>query len=208
MRMNRRNLILVGAVVLVAAGFLLVRQKSWDVANYPSRGTEIVAFGDSLVSGVGSESGGGFVTMLSKEIGMPIANLGRSGDTTADGLARIDEVLARDPKVVMVLLGGNDFLRGVPKEQTFANIDEIARLIEEKGAIVLLLGIQGGIFSDDYENRFEAVAKRRRTAYVSNVLDDVVFDRSLMSDSIHPNDKGYRIIADRILPELRKLVSP
>lgn len=96
------------AVIFLGVYYFLSAE---PVTNYPSRGVDVIAFGDSLVAGVGSTEGNDFVSLLSKEINKPITNLGRSGDTTADGVSRLKELDAYKPKVVIVLLGGNDYLK-------------------------------------------------------------------------------------------------
>jgi len=148
-----------------------------------------------------------YVTQLSQEISVPIINAGVSGDTTEDALDRLeDDVLNKDPKVVLVLLGGNDYLLRVPKEETFNNLGVIIDRIQEKGGVVLLLGVRGGLFKDFYEEDFEKLAKEKGAAYVSNVLDEVLGNRDLMADQIHPNRNGYAEIASRIAPVLESLL--
>lgn len=195
------------ALIPAAAATLwfAARGEEARVTNYPPQGKGIVAFGDSLVEGVGAPDGEDFVSALSAKLGAPIANLGRSGDTTEDGLKRIDEAAGRKPGVVILLLGGNDFLRKVPKERTFANLAAIIDRLHASGAVVVLLGVRGGIFKDEYESRFEALAERYGTAYVPDVLDGIITDRSLMSDAIHPNAEGYRRIAEKVLPALERV---
>lgn len=167
---------------------------------------KIVAFGDSLVQGVGATEGGDFVSLVSAEIGRPIVNLGKSGDTTRSALTRLDLVLAENPDVVILLLGGNDYLQRIPKEETFANIGTIISRVQEKGAAILLLGVRGGAIRDTYEAGFAKLARTYQTGYVSNVLDGLLNDRTLMSDAIHPNNAGYKIIADRVAKELRESI--
>ena len=193
----------VAAAVLLAGWFLFVRER--PITNYPSTGTDIIAFGDSLVSGVGS-SGGGFVELLSEQLGMPITNLGVPGDTTATGLARIDELDQYTPKVVMVLLGGNDYLKRIDSSETFSNLALIIEEIHNRGAIVLLLGVRGGLLFDNFDTEFKKLGRTYDVAHVPNVLDGLVENPALMTDRIHPNDAGYAIIAERILPVLRELV--
>ncbi len=193
-------------IALFSFWFFKSRNKI-DVRNYPSSGTQIVAIGDSLVYGMGATSRDkNFVSILSRQIGKPIINLGISGYTTEDGLKRIDELDKYNPKVVILLLGGNDYLRKVPQEETFANLEKIIENIQARGAIVLLLGIKGGIIGDDFKSDFEKLRDRYETAYVSNVLSGLIGNQNYMSDAIHPNDEGYKIIADRIYPVLRSLL--
>lgn len=99
-----------GTLVIVGLLFWLFKPES-TITNYPSEGTEIVAFGDSLIEGVGSTGGSDLVSLLEVAIGMPIKNLGVSGDTTRDGLARIGKVTDINPRVVILLLGGNDAIK-------------------------------------------------------------------------------------------------
>lgn len=192
------------ALAALAGAMLLFRGGDEPIANVGSSGKSVVAFGDSLVEGVGSTKGNDFVSELSRRAGVPIVNMGRSGDTTEDGLARVDDVLRREPKVVIVLLGGNDFLRKVPKAETFRNLGRIIERLQGGGAAVVLLGVRGGVFADEYDSEFRALAKRYRTGFVPDVLKGVITERSLMSDAIHPNDKGYERIAERALPELER----
>jgi len=197
-------LIFVGCVLL--AGYFIFFNVSPTVTNVPSDGTSIVAFGDSLVEGVGASGGKDFVSILSRQIDKPILNLGHRGDTTRDALTRIDEVLEQDPKVVLVLLGGNDYLQQIPETETFENLEQIIQTIHQSGSAVLLLGVRGGILRDNFKGRFAALAKKHRTAYVSDVLDNLLGNQQLMADSVHPNDAGYQVIAKRVQPELEALL--
>jgi lysophospholipase L1-like esterase len=198
--------LLVIGIFALGAAYLFLFTNSDTVTNYPSDGTTVVAFGDSLVEGVGATDGNDFVSVLSRQVGEPIVNLGVRGDTTADALLRLDQVLAQDPKVVMVLLGGNDYLQQIPKTETFANLKQIVTTIHDSGAVVILLGVRGGLLRDGYQGDYEDVAQSLGTAYVPNVLDGLFGNPSYMSDSVHPNDAGYQIIADKVEPVLRDLV--
>lgn len=196
---------LVYGVLFLSLGFLgywLFFSNSESITNYPSNRTTIVAFGDSLVKGVGSTPGNDFVSLLATEINSPIINRGQSGDTTRDGLARIDSVLAENPKIVILLLGGNDFLQKIPPEETFQNLGTMIEKIHQNGAMVLLLGVRGGLLSDSYQKEYKSLAQSYNTAYVPDVLDGVFGHSSLMSDPIHPNDAGYKIIAEKVTPVL------
>lgn len=196
----------VSIIFLSFTTIVVIFFKPSRITNYPSFGKNIVAFGDSLIEGEGSTNESDFVTLLSEEIGEPIINLGVPGNTSEQGLRRIDSVIKQNPKVVLVLFGGNDFLQGVPIEQTFNNIDNIVKKIQDYGSVVILLGIQGGVLTDPYAPYFKAIAKRRGALYVPNVLDKIIGEENLMSDDIHPNNKGYRIIADKVFPYLEKVI--
>lgn len=180
----------------------------WDIKNYPAQsGTTIIAFGDSLVEGIGATEGNDFVSRVGRELNVPIVNVGVQGNTTAHGLARLErDVLSKDPKIVMVLLGGNDFIRRIPKDETFRNLQEIVDRIHAKGAIVVLLGVRGGVLKDIYRADYDEFAKKNKVAYVPNVLSGLLGDMEFMADTVHPNDKGYEVIAKRVAPVLESVL--
>src|SRR6058998_467101 len=128
---KRSHLLAAIAVVLILIIWALWPSRYGRVKNLGSRGTNVIAFGDSLTAGYGAGTGEDYPTRLSALIGEPVINAGVSGDTTGSALARLDaDVLARDPRIVIVGLGGNDFLGGVPIASTDTNLREIVRKIE------------------------------------------------------------------------------
>lgn len=178
-----------------------------SIVNYPpTNAGPIVAFGDSLVSGVGARTEGGFVTMLSEDINEPIVNLGRGGDTTALALSRIDQVIAEEPSIVIILLGGNDYLNRVSKEETFVNLRNIITRLQDEGSVTLLLGVRGGLLRDSYGNDYRDLARETGSAFVPNVLDGLLGESAYMDDAIHPNENGYRTIAQNVYPILREVL--
>ncbi|MBP6858302.1 MAG: arylesterase [Candidatus Pacebacteria bacterium] len=197
-------------LILVIALAIIVATYHWGartrIYNLDSAGTNIIAFGDSLVRGVGSTPGNDLFSQLSERIGQPILNMGVSGDTTADAIARLDAVLAADPRLVIIVLGGNDYLKRVPMDITFENLDQIVDTIQTRGAAVLILGVRGGLIRDTYDDRFRAFAHEHHAGFVSNILDNLIGDTKYMYDTIHPNDLGYAKIADRVEPVLRKML--
>ncbi|MFA5996883.1 MAG: GDSL-type esterase/lipase family protein [Candidatus Paceibacterota bacterium] len=195
----------VSVLALIVLGIIYFNRPA-SIANYPSQGTDIIAFGDSLVAGVGSTGGNDFVSLVSKKIGKPIVNLGHSGDTTADGIARLGELDKYNPKVVLLLLGGNDHLKKIPLADTRKNLEVLIQNIQSRGAIVLLLGVRGGLFNDKFDTEFEELRDMYHTAYVSDVLGGLFGNDKYMSDAIHPNDAGYATIAERVSPVLMDVI--
>src|SRR5690348_12379952 len=123
----RRSLILALAVLLCGCRA--------HIANEGSHGKTIVCFGDSLTEGVGADPGTDYPSLLRQKVGLPVINSGVSGDTTAVALKRLDaDVLDHDPKMVIITLGGNDFLQQLPKEETLSNMETIIDRIEAHGA--------------------------------------------------------------------------
>lgn len=195
--------IIVGAI---AIAFLIFRQNDTGPKQTIRDTGPIVAFGDSLIYGVGASTDQNFVTKLSTKIGEPIVNLGIPGNTTADGLARLNTVVALNPRIVLVLLGGNDYLKRVPPETTFSNLDTIISELRKRDIGVIVLGVQGGVLSDPFEKEFKALTKKHAVAYVPNVLNGLIGKKDLMSDAVHPNAEGYQRIADIVYPVLEKLI--
>lgn len=194
------------AAIIIAASFWYFA-KSGYTPQKPTAGQNIIAFGDSLVAGSGAAYGNDFVSILSGRIGLPIINAGKGGDTTKSALGRLDrDVLSNDPHIVIVLLGGNDAVRRIPKEEIFQNLAIIIDRIQEKGAAVLLLGIRGGVIGDGFKKSFGELAKEKEVFYVPRILDNIFGNPNLMADRIHPNDQGYEMMADRIEPVLVEML--
>jgi acyl-CoA thioesterase I len=192
--------------ILSSALYMLFTTQT-TVSDFPRKEGPIVAFGDSLMQGVGATDGNTFVDILSQRIGEDIINLGVSGNTTVDALMRIRELEEYNPRLVIILLGGNDALRNISPDDTFQNLSLLIETLHKKNAAVLLLGITGGIsYGQTYEREFEALAERYKVAFVPNVLHGLIGRPEFMSDAIHPNDAGYTRIADKIEPELQYLL--
>lgn len=177
------------------------------IRNLRSTGEAIVCFGDSLTEGVGADAGEDYPSLLSRQLGFPILNAGQRGDTTAQALERLsDSVLSRNPRLVIVLLGGNDFLRQLPRAESKKNLAEIVRRIQQQGAMVAIAGIKLGLFTDEFAAIYEDTAKEFGALYIPQVMKGILSDAKLKSDAIHPNGAGYRLIADRIAEKVRPLL--
>ena len=189
-------------IIIVGIAILLVG-KSWflkiPIKNSDSQGKNIICFGNSLTAGEGADSGLGFPELLQKEIERPVFNAGQSGETTAEALLRLQkDVLEKEPYLALVEFGANDFLKNVPKEETIKNLEQIIEKIQDKGAIVVLLEVRTG-----YTKDFKKLAKKYQLLLVPNLLQGILTNPELKTDAVHPNDKGYEIIAKRILEEIK-----
>jgi lysophospholipase L1-like esterase len=201
----KKHIIPVGLLGLfVSGGMGALAQTSQPVSN-----PLIMAFGDSLVAGVGATTGNDFVSIVSRRLGRTIVNMGRSGDTTATALARVDtDIISAHPHVVIILLGGNDVLRGISQQQTMSNMRAIIQRIQSSGARVVLVGLYSNqTLGIDYETGFRNLATETGAAYVPNALSGVIDNAQNMSDTLHPNDRGYQIIADRVDPVVQTVVT-
>lgn len=163
-------------------------------------------FGDSLVEGVGATDGNTLPEQLGRKLGVSIVNYGVSGNTTRDGLLRLDDAVAENPRVAIVLLGGNDFLKKIPRAETFQNLEKIVTAFQIQGVITVVVGVRSGVIGGGADEEYEALAKKTGSVYISDVLAGVFAHPDLMSDAIHPNDRGYQQIAERLAPLLSKYV--
>jgi len=206
MNLDRRALFVIAAAGAVGVWAL---RSSEPTAARPTSGQGIVAFGDSLIEGRGAPPGEDAVSVLARRLNVRITNAGHSGDTTGAALARLDDdVISFNPRVVIVLLGGNDYLKRVPAEETFANLERIVTRIRQQGAAVILVGVGVGVMTDPYRARYEALARQTSAGLVPDILGGIVGHPGLMADSVHPNGRGYAMVADRIEPALRALAFP
>jgi lysophospholipase L1-like esterase len=204
--------LLAGVAAGLVLGFVVMRSRdnAWRITNEHPAGDVIVAFGDSLTAGYQMAEAESYPAQLAGLLGREVVNRGVSGDTTADGLARLDrDVLAENPGVVLLSLGANDMLRRQPMDATFANLRLIVDRIQARGALVVLIGVEGfPMVHGDYGERYRALARETGCVYVPDMLDDVFGDPALMYDQIHPNAKGYARIAHRIESRAGRYLKP
>lgn len=206
--MNRRHLIILVAILAILLAFLLFPSKYSRVRNLDSRGTNIIAFGDSLTAGYGANPGEDYPSDLAKLLGLEVINAGVSGDTTESALERIDaDVLQRSPRIVIVGLGGNDFLRGSTPTSTETNLRTIVKRIQSSGAMVVLLGFNFPSLGANWGAMYKRVASDEGCLLIPDLLDGIIGDPALKSDEIHPNAKGYAVMAERVAGPCRKLIS-
>jgi acyl-CoA thioesterase-1 len=179
---------------------------------------KIVAFGDSLTAGYGLPEKDGFVPRLqaalaAKGIAAEIVNAGVSGDTAADGLARLDWSVPEGTDAVIVELGANDMLRGLKPEVTRYALDTILRRLTERHIAVLLCGMRaapnlGAEYGQAFERIYPELAAKYGTLLYPFFLDGVAADLSLTQhDGLHPNAAGVGVIVERILPNVQELIA-
>ena len=177
------------------------------IRNIQSSGQAIICLGDSLTEGVGAGSGEDYPAVLSRHLAMPVLNAGQRGDTTAQALERIsDAVLSKNPRLVIVFLGGNDFLRQLPRHETRKNLEEIVRRVQAQGAMAVIVGMRLGLFTDEYAPVYEETARHLGALYIPGVMKGILSNAKLRSDPIHPNGAGYRLLAERIGEKIKRLL--
>ncbi len=170
-----------------------------EIRNIGSKGKNIICFGDSLTFGYGASPGEDYPAGLAKLVKLPVINAGVDGDTTFLALGRLaNDVLAKNPRLVIVEFCGNDFLKKIPKEDTVKNLSKIIDRIQEQGAMVALVDISSGMFFQEYRRAFKKLALKKRAIFIPVVLSKIITNPAMKSDFFHPNARGYRIIASRI----------
>ncbi len=178
----------------------------------------IVVLGDSISAGYGMPIEQGWVSLLQKKLltyhsRYTIYNASISGETSAGGLARIDDLLnSQKPNIVLLQLGANDGLRGLSPIELKSNLEEITRRAHNIGASVLLLSMKippnyGKRYVDMFYNVYPQLAKQLNITLVPFLLEDVALHKDLMqADDLHPNAKAQAILADKIEPYLLPLL--
>lgn len=205
---RRHRLFFVALVFLIAIfGATWYARQPHTVTNAPPKNLTIVAFGDSLTEGAGASRGNDYPSQLSRKLGLEVINRGVGGNTTAQALERLErDVLALNPGIVIVILGGNDFLRGIPREKVEENLAAIIQRLQAAGAVVVLGELRGNFATGDYGSMYRDLARRYGTALIPDLLDDILSHPGRKADPIHPNDEGYRLLTDRIETVVKPLV--
>lgn len=195
---TRRVLAVAAAVALLWVAHRLISPGS-QVTNRHPRGTAIVCFGDSLTAGTGADPGDSYPAHLARLLGREVINSGVPGDTTAAALARLErDVLAHSPRIVCITLGGNDLKNGVSRDEAFANLESIVRRIHAAGALVVVAGIEVPLFGRGYGDGYRDLARRTGAVFIPNLYKGLIGRPELMSDPIHPNGRGYEVLARRV----------
>jgi acyl-CoA thioesterase-1 len=177
----------------------------------------IVALGDSLTAGLGLPRNQAYPALLQQRVtaegfNFEVVNAGVSGDTSAGGLARLDWALTGDVKVLIVALGGNDGLRGLPAQQLKQNLSQIIERARARRITVVLAGMEappnhGWEYVVDFHQVFVDLAQKYRIAFVPFLLQGVAGKDDLnQRDGIHPTAQGARIVADTVWAALKPVL--
>jgi acyl-CoA thioesterase-1 len=204
---------------LLAAGLALwVWPAAWAQAKPEA---VVLIVGDSLSAEYGLKRGSGWAALLQERLGKEkvparVVNASVSGDTTSGGRSRLPALLKQHrPAVVVIELGGNDALRGLPLNMTRDNLTAMTRAVRESGAKVLLVGMEmppnyGAKYAQEFRDVFSSVAKAEKTALVPFFLKGVADGpeplKYFQADRIHPNEAAHPLMLANVWPELRKLL--
>lgn len=170
-----------------------------------SENAVILAFGDSLTYGTGASKENDYPTVLADLTSMEVVNAGVPGEITADGLNRLPTLLDEEtPDLLILIHGGNDFLRKKPQSNTESNLAAMIEEAHNRGISVVLLGVpKPGLFLSSAEI-YQTLADQKAIPVDTATLPKILADSKLKSDTVHPNDKGYRIMAEAVYQMLQK----
>lgn len=165
----------------------------------------VLAFGDSLTFGTGAAESESYPAQLELLIGRRVVRAGVPGEVTAQALERLPAALDEyAPRLVLLCIGGNDFLRRLGNAQAERNVRAMIELAKRRGIGVLLIGTPEPALLPSPPAFYAALAKELAVPYEADVITEVLRDNRLKSDPIHPNAAGYRLIAERVAERLKK----
>ncbi|WP_273430052.1 GDSL-type esterase/lipase family protein [Chitinibacter tainanensis] len=169
-------------------------------------GAVVLAFGDSLTYGTGATADTSYPARLAAQTGWQIVNAGVPGETAAQGAARLAATLDEvQPKLVLLCLGGNDFLQRLPVAQTQSALREMLALLQARQIPVLLIGVPKLGLGLDTHPLYAELAKEYQVPLNDTLLEDLLAQASLKSDTVHPNAAGYQRMADELARQLQQL---
>jgi len=165
----------------------------------------VLAFGDSLTFGTGAGEDESYPAQLERIIGRRVVRAGVPGEVSAQALARLPAALDEHaPRLLLLCIGGNDFLRRLGNQQAERNVREMVRLAKSRGVAVMLIATPEPGFTVTAPAFYSTIAREFRLPYEEGIIGQVLRDSSLKADPIHPNARGYRLIAERVADQLKQ----
>ena len=202
---------------VAALQFTVIAVSLIFAATANARTINLVGFGDSLMAGYQLPAGNGFPEKLqaalkAKGLDVTVANAGVSGDTTAAGLARIDWSVPDGTDGVILELGANDALRGIPPEESEKNLDQMIIRLKERGIAVLLAGMMappnmGADYAARFNPIYQKLSEKHGLPLYAFFLDGVALEPGLkLEDGMHPNAKGIDVMVEKMAPAVTNFV--
>ena len=164
----------------------------------------VLAFGDSITYGTGAAAEESYPAQLERLIERTVTNAGVPGEVSAQALRRLPAALEEHrPHLLVLCIGGNDFLRNLGKEQVAANVQTMVAVARQSGVDVVLIGTPEKGFTLTPPAFYADIAEQLGIPYEGDVIGEILRDSTLKSDPIHPNARGYRLIAERVATLLK-----
>ncbi|MEA3136439.1 MAG: acyl-CoA thioesterase [Thermoplasmata archaeon] len=192
---------------LLAVSFAVGLAQVGDLGQATPQPGPIVAFGDSLTAGFGASANESYPAVLAADLGIPVLNMGISGQTAEEALARLqDDVIARHPRLVVIAFGANEAMRGYSVASCTDALDRMLTELQADGIPVVLVGVRFWIYQTGFEDALRELAARHGTGLVLDVLDGLDGSR-YSDDGLHPNGVGYLVMESRIRPEVQRVLA-
>ncbi|MDD3729839.1 MAG: GDSL-type esterase/lipase family protein, partial [Endomicrobiaceae bacterium] len=192
-------------VLSAAVCFFIVSGCAQKAAIQPKLEKTIVCFGDSLTHGTGASNGETYPYFLQKFTNLTVVNAGVHGDTSQQGLDRIDEIFQFKPFMVLIEFGANDFFRKIPTAVTKKNIESIVDKIQASGATAVILCTEDNQLPELRRILVE-ISNDKNAPILSGILNEIWTDRTLFADDLHPNSAGYKIVAEKVYERIKPLL--
>lgn len=180
--------------------FLSACNNTTAVFEKLSQDAIILAFGDSLTYGTGVSQGADYPSILSTLSSHQVINAGIPGEISRDGLERLPELLDEyQPELIILIHGGNDILRKIPRQQTSDKLTQMIQLAKKRNIKVIMLGVpEFGLLFLSSAEIYQKVAEAQNIPIDIETLPEILSDNKLKSDTIHPNEEGYKLMAENI----------
>jgi len=165
-----------------------------------SQDAVILSFGDSLTFGTGASRGADYPSILSALSSHEVINAGIPGEISSEGLNRLDSLLDEySPEVLILIHGGNDMIRKISQQKTSHNLKQMIALANQRNIHVIMLGVpKPSLFLLNSSAFYQQVAQAKNVPIDLETLPEILSNKQLKSDPIHPNDKGYKLMAENI----------
>lgn len=164
----------------------------------------VLAFGDSLTYGTGANASDSYPAQLERLIGRTVVSAGVPGEVSAQALARLPDALQEhQPRLLVLCIGGNDFLRNLGMAQVAANVQTMVAVARQRGIDVVLIGTPERGLTVTPPSFYAEIAEQLGIPYEGKVIGEILRNSEFKSDPIHPNARGYRLIAERVAALLK-----
>ncbi len=195
---------LLGAITIMLILFLFKPKKS--PVQVLNKNDTILAFGDSLTYGYNAKPNESYPAVLARLSGHKVINAGIPAETSAEGLIRLPKLLEdKSIKLIILFFGGNDIIQKLPTKHLKSNLQNMIRMAKEKRIDILLISVPNlSLFGLKPLELYKEIAKKEELPLLSGMMTDILETPSLKSDRIHPNAKGYKIMAEQIYEKLKK----
>jgi len=205
-------IVMIRMIILCLLSIGFVACSSGEKLAAVPTGATVLILGDSLSYGTGAAKGEDYPTLLAQRTGWDIINAGVPGDTSAEGLTRLPRLLEKyQPTLLMIELGGNDFLRNINISQTEANLRAIIQAAQSKNIQAVLIAIPenqpvkaalGGLSDHPI---YPKLAEENNIPLVEDIFSDVLSKNALKADYIHPNAEGYKMVEEQLRAALNEI---